>query len=69
MEGYCMTKPKPALSERAQLLATAVSRWDTEGGAGDGGRDYQAARDLPTVPLSVPPDSADDLQRIDTLAP
>ena len=33
-----MSKKKTEPSERAQLLAKAVSRWDNEGGAGEGGR-------------------------------
>jgi hypothetical protein len=31
--------------ERAQLLAKAVSRWDNEGGAGEGGRVHPAVSD------------------------
>lgn len=33
-----MPNRKPETSDRARLLAKALSRWDTEGGAGDGGR-------------------------------
>lgn len=35
-----MSDPKAEPSERAQLLAKAVSRWDNEGGAGEGGRTH-----------------------------
>ncbi len=33
-----MSDAKANSRERAQLLAKAVSRWDNEGGAGEGGR-------------------------------
>lgn len=33
-------------SERSRLLAKAISRWDNEGGAGDGGREHPATADL-----------------------
>jgi predicted LPLAT superfamily acyltransferase len=33
-----MSDPKADLGERARLLAKAVSRWDNEGGVGEGGR-------------------------------
>jgi hypothetical protein len=35
-----MFDPNAEPSERARLLAKAVARWDTEGGAGEGGREY-----------------------------
>ncbi len=38
-----MFEPKADASERAWLLAKAVSRWDNEGGAGEGGRVHEAA--------------------------
>lgn len=34
-----MSYPKPDPSEPCRLLAKAVSRWDNEGGAGEGGRE------------------------------
>ncbi len=44
-----MSDPKAEPSERAALLARAVSRWDNEGGAGEGGRVHAAAGDEQTV--------------------
>ncbi len=41
-------EPKAESSERARLLAKAVSRWDNEGGAGEGGRVHAAAGNVPT---------------------
>ena len=35
-----MFDPKAEPSERARLLAKSVARWDTDGGAGEGGREY-----------------------------
>jgi len=37
---------EPDTSERSRLLAKAISRWDNEGGAGDGGREHPASADL-----------------------
>jgi hypothetical protein len=38
-----MSDPKAEPSERARLLANVVSRWDNEGGAGEGGRVHPAS--------------------------
>lgn len=43
-----MSDPKTESSERARLFAKAVSRWDNEGGAGEGGRVHEAASDVQT---------------------
>lgn len=46
-----MSKESAELSERARILAKAVSRWDNEGGAGDGGRVYPQSDALLTDTL------------------
>ncbi|MEO7056979.1 MAG: hypothetical protein ABI143_09250 [Caldimonas sp.] len=43
-----MSDAKTESSDRARLLAKAVSRWDNEGGAGEGGRVHEAASPLET---------------------
>lgn len=48
-----MSEPKADRSERAKLLAKAVSRWDNEGGAGEGGREHPASGDLPKDALPL----------------
>lgn len=42
------------LSERDRLREGAFSRWDNEGGAGEGGREHSASREVPpeTPPLT-----------------
>jgi hypothetical protein len=42
------------LSERARLRERAFSRWDNEGGAGEGGRVHEASTEIPseTPPLT-----------------
>ncbi len=47
-----MSDPKTELAERARLLAKAVSRWDNEGGAGEGGRVHAPVGNVQT---DVPP--------------
>ena len=41
-----MFHPKPDASEPCRLLAKAVSRWDNEGGAGEGGREQPVSGSL-----------------------
>lgn len=48
-----MSEPAADRSERARLLAKAVSRWDNEGGAGEGGREHSVSGDLPTDALPL----------------
>lgn len=48
-----MTDPKAEPSDRARLLAKAVSRWDNEGGAGEGGRVHAASGDSLTGALPL----------------
>ncbi len=40
-------------SERAKFLAKAVSRWDNEGGAGEGGREQPSSGDVPADALPL----------------
>lgn len=40
-------------TERARLLAKAVSRWDNEGGAGEGGREHPPSGDAATNALPL----------------
>lgn len=47
-----MSNPKTEVSECARLLAKAVSRWDTDGGAGEGGRVYPESGAL--LPEALP---------------
>jgi hypothetical protein len=48
-----MSDPKAEPSERARLLGKAVSRWDNEGGSGEGGRVHPASGDSPTDALPL----------------
>ena len=48
-----MFKPTADRSERARLLAKAVSRWDNEGGAGEGGHVHPGSGALLTDPLPL----------------
>ena len=48
-----MFDPKAEPSERARLLAMAVARWDTEGGAGEGGRAYPVSGAVLAVALPL----------------
>jgi hypothetical protein len=48
-----MSRPKVNRSERTQLLATAVSQWDNEGGASEGAREQPASIDLQTDTLPL----------------
>jgi hypothetical protein len=41
-----MTEIETDRAERTKLLAKAVSRWDNEGGAGEGGREQPVSGDL-----------------------
>ncbi|MBE0548590.1 MAG: hypothetical protein IH627_13270 [Rubrivivax sp.] len=44
---------EPDASERSRLLARAISRWNNEGGAGDGGRVPSASAELPADSLPL----------------
>ena len=48
-----MSDSKAEPSERARLLAKAVSRWDNEGGAGEGGRAQPMSGALPADALPL----------------
>ncbi len=48
-----MSDSKAVPSGRARLLAKALSRWDNEGGAGEGGREHPASGDLLTDALPL----------------
>ena len=45
--------PDPDPSARRLLLVKAISRWDNEGGAGEGGRVHPASVELPADPLPL----------------
>ena len=49
-----MPERTPDSSERERLREKAFSRWDNEGGAGEGGRVHQASTETPaeTLPLT-----------------
>ena len=49
-----MPDRKSNLSERDRLREKAISRWDNEGGAGEGGREHPASTEIPpeTPPLT-----------------
>ena len=79
-ERWRMFDPKAEPCERARLLAKSVARWDAEGGAGEGGREYPvsgallAHADADALPLSNAafshrPDFRIDCMHINDAAP